>query len=103
MEECLRDGAARRRHRVTVHCSDAEYYQLLRACPLSQPLSAFVRQVVEQWANAHDVPLLDPPRNWYENTEIGGAGEKDNPGLEANDERTHYQSPNKGGSFHGKV
>ena len=103
MEEFLRNGAARRRHRVTVHWSDAEYYQLLRACPLSQPLSAFVRQVVGQWANTHEVPLTDPPAIWYEDAEIPSLAEQEKAAPEAKEERTHYQSPKKGGSFHGTV
>ena len=103
MEEFLRDGAARRRYRVTVHWSDAEYYQLLRACPLSQPLSAFVRQVVGQWALTHEVPLIDPPAIWYENVETTASTEQDKATSETKEERTHYQSPKKGGSFHGTV
>jgi hypothetical protein len=103
MEEFLRDGAARRRHRVTVHWSDGEYYQLLRACPLSQSLSAFVRQVVGQWAITHEVPLTDPPAIWYEDAEIPSLAEQEKAAPEAKEERTHYQSPKKGGSFHGTV
>ena len=65
MEKAFRrDGAARRRHQVTVHWSDAELYQLLRACPISQSLSAFVREVVGQWAMTQAVPLVDPPNSW---------------------------------------
>lgn len=103
MDKARVDGTERQRQRVTVHWSDPEYYQLLRACPLSEPLSVFIRQIVGQWANAHDVPLCDPPRSWYDNPEIGGAEEEEKPGEEANNERTHYQSPKKGGSFHDQV
>lgn len=103
MEEFLRDGAARRRHRVTVHWSDAEYYQLLRACPRYQPLSVFIREVVGQWANAHDAPLREPPRSWYVDAEMADYAEQEKATAETKEERTHYQSPKKGGSFHGSV
>ncbi len=98
-----RDGAARRRHQVTVHGSDAELYQLLRACPISQSLSAFVREVVGQWARTQAVPLVDPPNSWYEDAETGGIWRQEKSAVEANEERTHYQSLKKGGSFHGPV
>ena len=74
-----------------------------RACPLSQPLSAFVRQVVGQWANTHEVPLTDPPAIWYEDAEIPSLAEQEKAAPEAKEERTHYPSPKKGGPFHGTV
>lgn len=102
-KEFQRAGANRRRHQVTVHWSDAEFYQLLRACPISQPLSAFIRQIVGEWAIAQAVPLADPPDSWYDDAESERGIRQDNPEIKANKERTHYQSPKKGGSFHGPV
>ena len=102
MDQGLPPDAAKRRNRVTVHWSDREYYQLLRASRY-QPLSVFIRQIVGQWANAHDCPMMDPPQSWYEDATIVDHPEQENTAPETKEERTHYQSLTKGGSFHGTV
>ncbi len=102
MDKVLHPDATKRRNRVTVHWSDREYYQLLRASRY-QPLSVFIRQIVGQWATAHDFSLVDPPQSWYEDVEIMDLPEQENADPETKEERTHYQSLKKGGSFHDTV
>lgn len=101
MDTVLHPDATKRRNRVTVHWSDREYYQLLRASRY-QPLSVFIRQIVGQWANAHDDPMTDPPQSGYEDAETADNPEQENADPETKEERTHYQSLMKGGSFHGQ-
>ncbi len=103
MDKVLPPDATKRRNRVTVHWSDREYYPLLRASRY-QPLSVFIRQIVSQWADAHDCPMMDPPQSWYADAAaIVDHPEQENAIPGTKEERTHYQSLRKGGSFHATV
>ncbi len=99
MDQGFPSDAAPRRNRVTVHGVDREYDQLLRTSR-SQPLSVLIRQIVGPWANAHDGPRTALPQRGYEDGAIGDHPEQENVAPATKQERTHYQSLRKGGSFH---